>query len=238
MVDVSFIVPAWNEAVGIRATLDSLRAAGESLGPRWSWEILVVDNASTDGTTAVAMASGARVVPEPHRQIARARNRGAGEAGGRFLVFVDADTLVAPELVREAVEALVSGAVGGGSILDCPDADPASARVVGLWNRVSVGLGLAAGAFVFCRREAWAATGGFDETRYAGEEVFFSMALKRWGRARGRDFCVLTDHPVRTSARKFSDGWGRLRSLAQMLLLMACPPLARTRWACFSWYRR
>src|SRR6266700_1781345 len=76
---ISVIVPAFNEAKLIAATLRSIRAASAafaSLG--WDRELIVCDNNSTDGTADLARAEGATVVFEPVNQIARARNRGGG----------------------------------------------------------------------------------------------------------------------------------------------------------------
>ena len=56
--------------------------------------------------------------------------------------------------------------------------------------------GLGAGAFLFTRRELFEAIGGFDEQYFAGEEVFFSLALKKRGH-----FIILRE-PFITSARK------------------------------------
>ena len=197
-----------------------------------------MDNASTDGTAAVAAAGGARVVAEPFRQIARARNRGAREGRGRYLFFVDADTLVSPALLQQALGALEGGAVGGGSRLALSGGGPVARLLVGAWNGLSSRLGLAAGSFLFCRREAWEGAGGFDERVYAGEEIWFSRRLKRWGRERGMAFRILASDPPVTSSRRMDTPGALCLALAQFLLLALCPWLSRSRRACFLWYRR
>jgi hypothetical protein len=68
----------------------------------------------------------------------------------------------------------------------------------------------AAGCFVFCTRQAFEATGGFDERYYASEEIHFSKALKGVGR-----FVILKTF-VTSSARKLEG-----RSLRQMLCILA-----------------
>ena len=236
MTGVSFVVPAWNEAEGIGATLSALAAAGMACGR--GWEIVVVDNASTDRTAEIARAAGARVVSEPIRQIARARNAGARAASGRLLVFVDADTLASPELVLDALGAMDSGrAVGGSTEVRFLGGSWPARLAAGAWNRISRRLGWGAGCFLFCLREAWEGVGGFDERVYASEDVWFSQALKRWAKPRGLEFRILSGHPPRTSPRKM-EGRDLLRSILQFALLAACPWLARSRRACFLWYRR
>ena len=117
-------------------------------------------------------------------QISRARNAGARAARGRFLVFVDADTLVPAALLHEALEALASGrACGGGAAVRMEGVNGGVAgRMVWLWNAVSSGRRLAAGSFVFVLREAFEAVGGFSERVYASEEIWLSRAVGRWGR--------------------------------------------------------
>jgi len=67
------------------------------------YEIIVVDDASTDATADVARRHNAVVLPVNHRQIAATRNSGARAAhGGRFF-FVDADTTVNPRAAAEAL---------------------------------------------------------------------------------------------------------------------------------------
>lgn len=234
--DYSIVVPAYNEAPLLPATLASLGRAMDGL--RWRGEIVVCDNASTDGTAELARAGGARVVFEPVRQIARARNAGARAARGRFLVFVDADTLVPRPLLPRALEALASGAAcGGGAAVEMEGVSAGLAgHMVALWNGVSRGRRLAAGSFVFCLREAFFDVGGFSERVYASEEIWLSRALKRWGRSRGLGFPIL-DPAVVTSGRK-ARWYPAPVMLAVMLGFLLCPWLVRSRRYCWLWYRR
>src|SRR4029079_19510044 len=70
---------------------------------------------STDRTGEIAATLGARVVRGDVRHIAAARHAGARAAVGDVFVFVDADTLVPPAVLAQAVAAMRNGAVGGGS---------------------------------------------------------------------------------------------------------------------------
>lgn len=192
---LSFIVPAHNEARLLGSTLSALHAAAIALGR--PYELIVVDDASTDRTAAIALDAGARVVRVAHRHIAATRNSGARAARADVLVFVDADTLVPEPALRAAVEALEAGAVGGGARLRLRGA-------LAPHERIAVGLGIwalrvahiAPGCFIFCARGAFEAAGGFDERYYAGEDVVLSRALARLGRF------VIVASPVLSSARK------------------------------------
>lgn len=235
--DYSIVVPAHNEAELLPATLEALLVAMRAVP--LAGEIVVCDNASTDRTAELARAGGARVVVEPVRQISRARNAGARAARGRFLVFVDADTLVPPDLLRQAVEGLAEGrACGGGAAVAMEGVSGGVAgRMVSLWNMVSAGRRLAAGSFLFVRRDAFLAAGGFSERVYASEEIWLSREVKRWGRARGLPFLILRDHPVLTSGRKAR--WYPVPLLLAVAVgFLLFPPLVRSRRYCWLWYRR
>src|SRR5947208_4977909 len=87
---ISFIVPAHNEEFELSSTLAAIQAASSNAAQ--PYEIIVVDDASTDATPEIAAQVGAKVVPINRRQIAAARNAGARAAQGEYLFFVDADT--------------------------------------------------------------------------------------------------------------------------------------------------
>ncbi|MGH9410131.1 MAG: glycosyltransferase, partial [Vicinamibacterales bacterium] len=115
---ISFIVPAHNEEALIGETLRALARAVEAVLGSRACEIIVVDDASTDRTAAIASGLGVRVVPVQVRHIAAARNAGARAARGDRFVFVDADTVLPPQTLRAALAVLDSGAVGGGAAIE------------------------------------------------------------------------------------------------------------------------
>jgi glycosyltransferase involved in cell wall biosynthesis len=192
---VSIIIPAHNEELLLPATLDALASALAQVGE--PAEMIVVDDASTDRTAAIAEAAGATVIRADVRQIAAARNVGAKAARGQFLVFVDADTIVPAGVLRDAIAALNGGAVGGGAAA-VPDAGspPSVRRIMASVIWFMRLMKWAAGCFVFARRDAFERAGGFDERYFASEEIHLSRALKKHGR-----FVVLADAVV-TSGRK------------------------------------
>src|SRR5882757_7567838 len=226
---ISFIVPAHNEEFELSSTLEAIRAA--TSGAALPWEIIVVDDASTDATPEIAEQAGARVVSIHRRQIAAARNAGARAAQGEYLFFVDADTRINQTHVAEAMTLLEAGYTGGGArgVMD---------GFIPLWSRIFLrafctlyfGLNLGAGAFLFTTRRNFQATGGFDEQYFAGEEVYFSLALRKLGR-----FKVLRE-PVVTSGRKL-----RMYSAKEILgtlsiLILGGPRMARSRARLGMWY--
>ena len=199
---LSFIVPAHNEEQYIGRCVAAINAAARASGA--PFEVIVVDDASTDRTVEVAAEQGARLVRVGRRQIAAARNAGAREARGAMLFFVDADTLANPEAVRACLDELRRGAVGGGCVYRFDGRLPAWARLMYpmavLFGRLFKLMG---GCFLFCTREAFDGVGGFDERYFAAEDAVFVRALIRRGR-----FAVPRPSVV-TSGRKLRafSGW-------------------------------
>ncbi len=192
---LSFVVPAHNEEHELPETLRAIRAAAQVSSQ--NYEVIVVDDASTDATAEIARQFDAKVVSVNFRQIAAVRNAGARASVGDVLFFVDADTQIAPGHVTAALDCLTNGYVGGSARIAVDREMPAWARIfIKTFCAFYFAAKLGAGAFIFTRRESFEAIGGFDEQFFAGEEVFLSMALKKLGR-----FKILSE-PIVTSARK------------------------------------
>ena len=226
---LSIIIPAHNEEALLGATLAALRAAAADLDE--PYEIVVVDDSSTDRTAEIARAHGARVVTASVHQIAAARNAGARAADGSLLVFVDADTIVPTRILRAAVRTMREGAAGGGSSAVFEPAAPRWAhRAIALAGTIMRAAGWAPGCFFFARREAFERAGGFDERYFASEEIHLSRALKRLGR-----FVVLRDSVV-TSARK-AEHYSMSHTLWLMVRMLWLPALRRREGLDF-WYTR
>jgi glycosyltransferase involved in cell wall biosynthesis len=227
---ISFIVPAYNEEVMIGATVRALHASARALGERY--EVIVVDDASTDRTADIAHGNGALVVRANLRQISAVRNAGARAARGDLLIFVDADTLIPDAPLRAMLEALERGAVGGGARVRF------DRHGIGAWKRwfgeagcwLVFRLGFAGGCFLFARRAAFEAAGGFDERYFASEEIHLKLALAKLGR-----FAMVPDAVI-TSGRKL-----RLFTAGQILrqlfrLATRGLPAVRRREGLDFWY--
>jgi glycosyltransferase involved in cell wall biosynthesis len=226
---ISFIIPAHNEQAVLDATLTQLIASANEV--KCEYEIIVVDDASTDLTGEIAQTHGAKLVRVEYRQIAATRNAGARHANGNILIFIDADTLVGPATLAAAMTALDSGVTAGGATVHF-DADVGllGRLFVGSWNTVSRIMGYAAGCFIFTRHDAFITIGGFDEQYFASEEIWLSRSLKRVGR-----LVILPEHVI-TSARKvrMHSPW-RWIPMVFKLILMG-PRSWRSRDHLWMWY--
>jgi glycosyltransferase involved in cell wall biosynthesis len=192
----SFVIPAHNEEALLGATLRALQSAAQTVAI--PFELIVVDDASTDRTAEIARSCNATVLSVNLRKISAVRNAGARVAQGEVLVFVDADTLVPAATLAAVVKRLRQGVVGGGAFVKLDDGVPLWGRLLTRFvTAIFFELQLAGGCFLFARREAFDAVGGFDEDYFASEEVHLSRALHRQGRF------VLVRQAVTTSGRKF-----------------------------------
>ena len=192
---ISFIVPAYNEEHELSGTLAAIQEAASCAAQ--PYEIIVVDDASTDATPKIASDAGAKVIPINRRQIAASRNAGARVAQGEYLFFIDADTRINRAHVSGGIAALEGGYAGGSARVAMDGFVPVWGRMLLRgFSLVYFSMNLGAGAFLFTTRRNFDVIGGFDEQYFAGEEVYFSLELKKLG-----GFKVLRE-PVVTSARK------------------------------------
>jgi len=192
---ISFVVPAHNEQASLGKTLAAIHDACRQVGI--AYEIVVVDDASTDDTAAIARSNGAAVVSVNYRQIAATRNAGARAASGDRLFFVDADTTINERVVAAALRVMDNGAAGGGAPVKFDGNVPLYAPLMLLWINLCMRIaGITGGACMFCTWAAFDAAGGFDERLYGAEDAAFAWAVKRTG-----PFVVLWQHVV-TSGRR------------------------------------
>lgn len=186
---VSVVVPAYNAAWCIRRAVDSVLAQTFT-----DFELIVVDDGSTDDTPAVLNTYGDRLclVRKPNGGLSSARNAGIEAARGRYVAFLDADDWWLPEKLRrqialmEADPALVFCSTA--ARIESPDGD-----VLGEWACGNSPLPTleaifatnahvaGSGSAVVARRDAFARTGGFDERLRSLEDIDMWMRLAAIG---------------------------------------------------------
>jgi glycosyltransferase involved in cell wall biosynthesis len=111
VVDATVIIPTFNRSDALLTTLDALAKVDH---PQERWEAIVVDDGSTDDTEAAVQQwienSGApvRYLRQTNAGPAAARNRGAAEARGQFLIFIDNDIIVEPDFVSSHLNTLAA----------------------------------------------------------------------------------------------------------------------------------
>ena len=237
MKSFSCIIPAFNEQEILPHTLPTVIEAVNNV-PGFKGRVLLVDNNSSDNTAEIAKGFGVDVVFEPVNQISKARN-----CGGKFcteddfLIFIDADTFLSTELLNDSLKLLDSGKfAGGGCLVKMTNNSARSATII--WTLISRITNLAAGAYIFCRNDAFKETGGFNENIYAAEDVYFSAQLKKWGRKNGRKkFRILSQHSIITSDRKFK-WYSGFQILKMFLIIGIMPWRLKNKEKLDFWYKR
>lgn len=185
---LSVIVPVRDGGAHLPRCLDALLAAGAARR-----EVIVVDDASADGSAGAARSRGFEVVRLAEcRGPAAARNRGARRARGNVLLFVDADVVVRPDTLAR-VEAFFGGRADVAALFGSYDDAPAAPGFISQYKNLAhhfIHQRARAEAETFwagcgaVRRGAFEAVGGFDEARYARpsiEDIELGRRLRRAG---------------------------------------------------------
>ena len=222
--EISVVVPARNAAQTIGSCLQSLFEQSVS---RERYEVIVVDDGSTDDTGQVVERSGATLIAQSHQGPAAARNSGVSESKGSILLFTDADCVPETNWVEEMVRpfddreiAGVKGVyrTGQGGIMprfvQCEYEERyelmARQRYIDFIDTYSAGY----------RREVFVAAGGFD-TRYPSasvedQEFSFRLAERGYKMVFNPRAVVYHQHPNSLTAyfrRKFNIGYWKVMVL-------------------------
>lgn len=183
-IDVSVILPAHNEELFVGAALGSI------LGQTWPLgriEAIVVANGSTDRTNQVVRAFAEAhpelsvgLVDDPERGIARSKNRGAHVARGGILLFFDADSRMATDLVGRVVERARAGQPAGDIRLVADSADPLDRAFFVMIEFGKRTFSIRAN-MLYCARDLFERSGGFDERLRHAEDRDILVRLQRAG---------------------------------------------------------
>lgn len=202
---VSIVIPAFNEEKFIMKTLQSVLVQDYK-----NFELIVVDNNSTDDTSKIAKSFGAKVIFEPSQGVGFARQKGFMEAKGEIVATTDADTILPSNWLSRIVEefkkdknlvafgglyTLYSGAITARiavSYLSYP---------VWLLDKFFSGGWSLPGANLAIRMDAFLRVGGFKTELKLGEDANISQRLKEIGRVK-----LDPDFLVQTSGRRFKNG--------------------------------
>jgi GT2 family glycosyltransferase len=181
--DVSVIVPVRN---GAKSLPPLLRSLDEQTIAHARYEVIVVDNDSSDGTAEVAASHGARVVREPIANRSRARNRGVEAARTRLYAFTDADCVAHPRWLEALLGCAHEAPLMAGEVrLKVSDEPNAVERFELLWRfgqESWVEQGWAATANLLVDADAFDAIGGFDPAWvHSVEDADFCLRAQKAG---------------------------------------------------------
>lgn len=218
-IEVSIVIPARNEAAYIGASLASVLAQDWETA---TLEAVVVVNGTTDATAEVVRGFAAaaaplavRLVEEAAPGIARARNLGIHAARGNVVIFLDADSRMAPNLVRCVVDTVRAGYPAGSIPVIADSRDLLDRAFFGVLEFGKRLFRIHAQMF-YCRRDLLLRLHGFDERLRLAEDRELLVRLSRAGVPLGR----VRGSWIATSPR-------RLHALPLRLGI----PLTLARWA-------
>jgi glycosyltransferase involved in cell wall biosynthesis len=206
---VSVVVPVHNAAPEVVKLLEAL--AGQT-APRACFEVLVVDDASTDSTVDAVKAHGfARTIAAPRRGGSyAARNLGIERAQGRYVAFTDVDCRPVPMWIERGAEALERGDCDllAGRIEIPLNRRPSVAAMLDVARHLDqeryAAQGFAATANMWARRDAFERYGCFNAAlRAGGDAEFGKRAVAAGARLRYADD-VVVHHPPRTALRQLA----------------------------------
>lgn len=193
----SVIIPAFNEEKTISQTLESVLKQNF---PRRQYEIIVVNNNSTDKTAAIVKKFPAvKLIYEPKQGYVYALKRGAKEASGEILVFTDADTIVPPDWLNQYQKAyqdpkvvVVGGAANFQPKFGLIFLIQAFLNLFGLLTKVASGFNFS------LRRHTYKKIGGFNPQINFHADTDLILRAKKEGRA-----VFLLKNRVITSSRHY-----------------------------------
>ncbi|MCX2728141.1 glycosyltransferase [Thermomicrobium sp. 4228-Ro] len=200
-IDLSVVIPARNEEAFIGR---ALRSVARQAWPLERLEALVVDNGSTDGTATIVEHLAPVLVPlrvvlvseaKPGRS--RAKNRGAAVATGDILLFLDADSVMAPTLAAEIIAHRHTGYPAGSVRVIAETTDFFDRWFFELMEIGKTSFRIRA-QMLYCSREWFERSGGFDESLEIAEDREFLQRLQ----GRGVPVCHLTTSWIATSPRR------------------------------------
>ncbi|MBX7258836.1 MAG: glycosyltransferase [Candidatus Hydrogenedentes bacterium] len=122
---ISIVIPAHNAAATIEECLEACLAQSYP-----NTEVIVIDDGSTDNTTALSAPFPIRCIRQNQQGPAAARNRGAHEASGEFLVFTDSDCVPAEDWLEQLMQGFDEGVVAVGGTYGIADDESLLARMI------------------------------------------------------------------------------------------------------------
>lgn len=221
---VSAIITTKNEEAVIKRLIDSLLRQSYS-----NSEIILVDNYSSDNTLEISKRLGVKTYtfgPERSAQ----RNFGANKTKGEYLIFLDADMELSPEVLKECVMMIEKDKKMGGIVI------PEESKANNFWGKVkafersfyNIEGDLTTDAARFFTKEAFLRVGGFDETITGPEDWDFPESVKKAGFKIGRIKAKIYHYerissPVSLAKKKYYYGLKSSRYLTKNKISVISP---------------
>jgi len=185
---ISVVIPSLNEEKYIEKTLKSI--VNQTL-PREKYEVILSDGKSKDNTVKIAKKYIDKLVIKKNKSIAHGRNLGASKSKGKYLVFVDADSIISARLLKQVINTFEKdeSIVGAFTIYKFRS----KSIVIRLLNSIFIQLEklsnmlfprgtITTGACIIVRRSAFQQIGGFNEKLRTNEDNDLTKRLRKIGK--------------------------------------------------------
>lgn len=177
-VAISVIIPAYNEELLLPRALRALKRQDY----KKPFEIIVIDNASTDQTALIAQKNGVRIIQESKKGYANALNRGFREAQGEIVCVTDADSITPRNWVSAIAQSFrlnPKAVAWGGNIelCDCREYLKKASRIVCRFN-----YHLISGPSMAIKKEAFFKASKGKLMVNLGAEIYLVKRLKKMGK--------------------------------------------------------
>lgn len=234
---ISVVVCAFNAQSTLQECLEALRKVDYP-----DFEVIVVNDGSTDATGAIAGQYPVRLIATPNRGLSNARNTGLQAANGEIVAYLDSDAYPDPDWLKYLAAAFLDSnyvGIGGpnlappglGALAECFDNAPGGPAHVLLTDREAEHI---PGCNMAFRRDNLLAVGGFDPAlRVAGDDVDVCWRLQERGWTLGFSSGAMVWHHRRTTLRSYwkqQRGYGRAEALLEKKWPEKYNALGHTTW--------
>jgi len=197
---VSIIIPTYMEENYIGDTLKSVKNQDYK-----NFEIIVVDSNSSDKTVRISRKYANKVIVTKSRGVSKARNIGAKLAKGRLLIFLDADTKLKKNFIRDVVDIFENRNISGLTPkIITPDSKSQvlyTIQNIGVRVFSLIGMPFLPATCVVFTKEFFNKTDGFPENLITSEDILFTYKNRKYGK-----MIYTNDFSVTTSDRRFRGG--------------------------------
>ncbi|MAG47108.1 hypothetical protein CL617_00755 [archaeon] len=167
----SIIIPAYNEEKYIENTL-------KSIPKRDNIEIITVCNGCTDNTEKIA-SKYSEIILQKEKQVSKARNIGAISSKGSIIIFLDADTLLTQNTLKEIELSLKNSVIGTCKVK--PDSQKLKYKIAMSFKNLLLWLPWTSG-IIYCTKDVFKKTNGFNENLTKKEDKDFVRRAKHYGK--------------------------------------------------------
>lgn len=177
---VSVVIPVFNEE---RYIAECLSSVTKLTYPSEHFEIILVDNGSTDRTLEIASTYPVRILVKENVRVGAVRNYGVEHAQGEIIVFLDSDCVVEPTWLSEGVDKLSDGtaSVLGGQYLMRENPSWLEKYWVLTNSKSQVYQTTLVGGCIFIQKSTFESMNGFDESLSSGEDSDLTNRLRKAG---------------------------------------------------------